>query len=380
MNRSRRLIVTAAAISALGVAFSFSSRVTGTARAAVGPIPPEALALPADSALVMGFDVRALTGSQFYARFGSEGEPGHVEALAEIERKTGLNPARDIDSVVVAVRPNAPDAPEAPRPPNAPEAPSAPDVPNNPDVPNDDEAMAAASGHNGARRHRPENALVFVTGRFDAARLETSIPKAGKASKERRDGVTIYREAAGKSRGAVALLDAGILVAGDSDSVETFLANRSSGHGIRDNAELVSLLERIEPGSTFWAVGGPSVLSRVTSVGGPAANLPAIKQVVAYGHLDPEVGVTATAEAQDAKSATKIADVLRGFSAMLSLQAGQKAELAQIADSISVATEDDKVHVKATITHDLIDSLKKSAAPHIRTRRGVAPEANEIQD
>jgi hypothetical protein len=118
----------------------------------------------------------------------------------------------------------------------------------------------------------------------------------------------------------------------------------------------------VEPGSTFWAVGGPSVLSRVTSqVGGPAANLPSIKQVVAYGHLDPEVGVTATAEAADAKSAAKIADVLRGFSAMLSLQAGQRAELAQIADSISVATEDERVHVKATITHELIESLKKSA-------------------
>ncbi|MBK5255396.1 MAG: hypothetical protein JJE39_05135 [Vicinamibacteria bacterium] len=350
MNRSRRLILTAAAVSALGITFSFSARVTGTARAAVGPVPPEALALPADSAVVMGFDVRALTGSQFYAKFGGEGEPGRVEALAEIERKTGLNPARDIDSVVVAVRPQTEDP------------------------------KSAEPALDGVRRHRPENALVFVTGRFDAARLEASIPETGKASKERRDGVTIYREASGKSNGAVALLDAGILVAGDTASVDTFLANRASGRGIRDNAALVSLLESVEPGSTFWAVGGPSVLSRVTSeIGGPAANLPAIKQVVAYGHLDPEVGMTATAEAADAKSATKIADVLRGFSALLSLQAGQKAELAQIADSISVATEDDKVHVKATITHELIDSLKKSAGSHVRTHKGVAPDENEIQ-
>ena len=139
------------------------------------------------------------------------------------------------------------------------------------------------------------------------------------------------------SNGAVALLDAGILVAGDSSAVETFLANRQTGHGIRDSQELVGLLESVEPGSTFWAVGGPSVLSRVTSqVGGPAANLPSVKQVVAYGHLDPEVGMTAVAEAQDEKSAAKIADVVRGFSAMLSLQAGQKAELAQIADQCHV--------------------------------------------
>ena len=195
MNRSRRLVAAAAAVSLLGVGLAFSTRLTGTARAAVGPIPPEALALPADNSIVMGFDVRALTSSQFYAKFGGEGEPGRVDALAEIERKTGLNPARDIDSVVVAIRANA------------------------------TQPVAAE----GARPHRSDNALVFVTGRFDAARLESSIPEAGKASKERRDGVTLYREATGQSNGVVALLDAGILVAGDATAVETFLANRSLG-------------------------------------------------------------------------------------------------------------------------------------------------------
>jgi len=332
MNRSRRVILTAAAISVLGVGFAFSTRLTGTARAAVGPVPPEALALPADSAIVMGFDVRALTGSQFYAKFSGEGEPGRIEALQEIESKTGLNPERDIDAIVVAVR------------------------------------TESSQDSEGARRHK-DGGLVFVTGRFDAARLESSIPEAGKAQKERRDGVTIYREASGKSNGAVALLDAGILVAGDSAAVDKFLENRATGHGIRDSRELVARLEKIEPGSTFWAVGGASVLDRMAGMGGPAANLPNIKEVVAFGHVDPELGVTATAEASDAKSATKIADVLRGFSAMLSLQASQKAELAQIADSISVATEDDKVHVKATITHELIESLKKSAeASHAKAR------------
>lgn len=341
MNRSRRLVASAAAISVLGVGLAFSSRLTGTARAAVGPIPPEALALPADSSVVMGFDVHALTSSQFYAKFGGEGEPGRVEALAEIERKTGLNPTRDIDSVVIAVL-----------------------------------ADSEAPASEGSAPRRSERGLVFVTGRFDAARLESSIPESGRATKERRDGVTIYREATGKSNGAVALLDAGILVAGNAAAVETFLANRSTGHGIRDSAALVSQLEKIEPGSTFWAVGGPSVLARVTSQVGATANLPSIKQVVVYGHLDPEVLMTATAEAADEKSATKIADVLRGFSAMLSLQGGQRAELAQIADSISVATEDDKVHVKATITHELIASLKKS----VGAAHGHKVAALQVQD
>ena len=35
---------------------------------------------------------------------------------------------------------------------------------------------------------------------------------------------------------------------------------------------------------------------------------------------------------------------------------------------------------KPTITHELIESLKKSTGPHIGTHAGVAPDADEIQD
>jgi hypothetical protein len=323
MNRSRRLMISATAVVGVGVLFAMSSRFTGTARAAVGPVPAEALALPANSAMVMGFDVRAVTSSEFYAKFGQEGAPGHVRALEEIEKKTGLNPARDIDAVVIAVQP---------------------------------EAKAAADG-----RRKDESGLVFVTGRFDVNRLIQLRPEGSKVVPERRGDVTIFADP-GRG-GVVAVLDAGILVAGSAVAVDAFLSNRASGRGIEDNKAMVDLLKRVEPGSTWWAVGDGTVLKQFTAnAGADAPQLPAVKSVVAYGHLDPEVGLTATAEASDTQSATKIADVLRGFSAMLSLQAGQRKELAAIADGISVATEEDKVHVKATITHELIESLQKSAA------------------
>ena len=70
------------------------------ARAAVGPLPAEALVLPADARFVMGFDVKRFTASPFYARFASE-RGMQPEALRELEEKTGLNPARDVDQIVV---------------------------------------------------------------------------------------------------------------------------------------------------------------------------------------------------------------------------------------------------------------------------------------
>ena len=71
------------------------------ARAAVGPLPPEALVLPADARFVMGFDVKRFTASPFYARYASQ-RGMQPEALRELEEKTGLNPERDVDQIVVA--------------------------------------------------------------------------------------------------------------------------------------------------------------------------------------------------------------------------------------------------------------------------------------
>ena len=85
------------------------------------------------------------------------------------------------------------------------------------------------------------------------------------------------------------------------------------------------------------------------------------------GDLEPQVSVDLTGEAGDEAAAKNLADVVRGFVALASLQASQKPELKQLASAISVTTEASRVHVAARVPYEVIESLQPkraaSAAP-----------------
>src|SRR5918995_482843 len=104
MTRSRlvvfvsMLVVTVGALAALGALY------LDPARAAVGPLPAEALALPGDSRFVLGLDVRRFVDSPFYSRFARQEGQARPEAFGQLEARLGLNPERDLDRVVIAGR------------------------------------------------------------------------------------------------------------------------------------------------------------------------------------------------------------------------------------------------------------------------------------
>jgi hypothetical protein len=76
------------------------------------------------------------------------------------------------------------------------------------------------------------------------------------------------------------------------------------------------------------------------------------------GDLDPQVSLDLTGEAGDEAAARNLADGVRGFVALASLQASQRPELKQLASAISVTTEASRVHVAARVPYDVIESLQ----------------------
>jgi len=72
MTRSRLAVLVSTVVVVVGVIAGLGALWLNPARAAVGPMPGEALILPADARFVMGFDVRRFTASPFYARYASE--------------------------------------------------------------------------------------------------------------------------------------------------------------------------------------------------------------------------------------------------------------------------------------------------------------------
>jgi hypothetical protein len=327
MTRSRLavsasfLVVSSLSLVAIG------ALVLDPARAAVGPLPGEALALPPDARFVMGFDVKRFVGSEFYRRYGHK-ELGRPEAFRDLEEKTGLNPTRDIDFVYVAGR--------------------------------------------GPEKGDP-GSVALVQGRFDRHRISRVIETANKGvttKSHENVGMYLFREGR-RGAMAVAFIDEDTLVLGTQAQVEETITSRVRGDkGLRANEALLALLREVRPGSTFWMVGDQSLLARMPgsvplpgAAGGGTVALPPLKSVVVTGDLEPSLAMEVVGEARDEAAARNLADVARGFLALAQLQAGQKPELQGLASAVSVTTDGMKVQVSARLPFELLDALqpKKTA-------------------
>jgi hypothetical protein len=324
MTRSRLAVLVSTVVVVLGLLAGLSALWLDPARAAVGPMPGEALVLPADARFVMGFDVKRFTASPFYARYAAQ-RGMKPEALRELEEKTGLDPTRDIERIVVA---------------------------------------GTGPGSIG---------LALVTGRFDLYKLGRALETEGKANGTNVAGVSLYTfKEDGPTATAVAFLDESSLLFGQKDRVEAAVNHRSRGETpFRKNVALVSLVEKVRPGSTFWMVGDQSLLAGMpTSVPAPGASadgasvsLPALKSLTVTGDLDPQVSLNVAGEAADELAAKNLADVVRGLVALMSLQAQQKPELQQLASAVTVATEQNRVLISARLPYELLDALQPKARP-----------------
>lgn len=324
MTRSRFVLIAAMTVVVVGVVAGLGALWMDTARAAVGPLAGEALILPRDARFVMGFDVKRFAASPFYAKFASQ-RGMRPDALAELEEKTGLNPARDIDQIVIA--------------------------------------------GSGGQQGTP--GIAVALGRFDLYKLGRAIETQGKgATGANHEGVTVY-SFAGEERRALALafLDERALVFGPKDQVLEAVTARTRGEApLKTNAALMARVEQVRPGSTFWMVGDQSLLAGLpTSIPAPGASadgsagsitLPALVGLTVTGDLDPQVAIQVTGEARDALAAKNLADVVRGFVALASLQAQQKPELQQLASAISVATEENRVLLNARVPYELLEALQ----------------------
>lgn len=330
MKRSRQVVLTSLLVVSAGLLVAASTLYLQPARAAVGPLPAEGLALPASTRFVGGIDMKRFIASPLYRKWATTMGPTRPETFRELEEKTGLNPERDVDLLLVA---------------------------------------QAEAG----------SAIVMVKGRFERYALSRAIETRSGVTSKKHEGATVYlfREGSRGSQG-VAFLDDETLLMGSQAALESTLTNRAQGRAaLRENQMLVGLLERVRPGSTFWMVGDQSLLAHMPgsipwppseSKGSSSVQLPALRSLVVTGDLDPLLTVEATAEAADEPAAKNLADVARGLVALISLQAQQRPELQGLTSAVSVTTEGSRVHVNARLPYEVFDALRP-------TRRAPAPQA-----
>jgi hypothetical protein len=185
MTRSRLVVSSAAIIVGIGATIGLGALFLGSAKAAVGPLPGEALLLPADAKFVGGIDVKRFAASPFYAKYASPTAKGRPETFRELEEKTGLNPERDIEQIVFAGTPG---------------------------------------------RAGKETGVVVALGRFDRAKISSLIETEKKVTSKNVQGVTVYLFAEGqKGAGALAFVDDRTLVMGSQAAVQAAILSQSQG-------------------------------------------------------------------------------------------------------------------------------------------------------
>jgi hypothetical protein len=216
---------------------------------------------------------------------------------------------------------------------------------------------------------------VLVQGRLDRTRLSRALETEKKRGVTWKDhaGTTVYLfDETGKRPAAMAFLADDTLILGSAAVIEATLDRTAQGRQpLRDNAGLVALLETVKPGSAVWMVGDHSLLSQLPRTlpapggGGAGGNvsLPALKSLVVTGDLDPQLSFEVVGEAADEPAARNLADMVRGFVALLSLQASQKPELKDLASAVSVASDAQRVRVSARIPYELLEALQPKHAP-----------------
>ncbi len=322
MSRSRFVAFASMAVVAGGVLIALGALVLEPARAAVGPLPGEGLSLPADARFVVGFDVKRLTLSPFYKKYAPQG--ARPEAFGELEARTGLNPERDLDQVLIAGRPGDPGA-----------------------------------------------GVAMALGRFDRTKLmQAAEAKKDEVTWKSLSGTNVYMFREGRQgAAAMAFLDDHTLVIGSLAGVESTVSSHAGGKaGLQSNASLVRLLGQVKPGSAFWMVGDQSLLANLPKSmpgaggSGTSISLPNLQSLLVSGELEGAISLSVTGEATDEAAARNLADVVRGFTALVQLQAGQRPELKDLGSAISVSTEGNKVLLSARFPYELLDALQPKQA------------------
>ena len=71
MSRSRLVVLSSAVVVSVGALAAVGAFYLDPARAAVGPLPPQGLSLPAGTRFLMGIDVKRFVASPFYTRYAA---------------------------------------------------------------------------------------------------------------------------------------------------------------------------------------------------------------------------------------------------------------------------------------------------------------------
>jgi hypothetical protein len=256
-------------------------------------------------------------------RMSSDGDAARF--LAE----TGLTPREDVDTVIIAMSP-------------------------------------------GSGSGRTDSGLVLFEGRFDLDRIAKALTSRGALRQVSANGPfyrLVGKDGSSEERGAVALVNRGLIVCGHEEAVVAALARKENGGdgGLTSGQGIGRHLGRIDRDASAWALVDLSRIPashREEGDGGEPAQVlfgamksVSLLAVQAVVHGD-SVDLSATGLSSDEENRNLIADSLRGMLAVWRLAVSEKSpELVSVLRRFQIDSDGEGVSIRGTLPGSFLRAL-----------------------
>ena len=192
-------------------------------------------------------------------------------------------------------------------------------------------------------------------GIFDAPRIEALILSHGGVASEHSGTKLVTVE--NPNLGA-AFIEPGLIAVGPPSSLRLALDTRAAGSGnVTQDEHLMRLVGRVD-NANAWAVARFDALQGRSQLPIEVMKqLPSISWFAASGQVDSGLSAVIHAETRDAQAALDLREVIRGFVALVRMQAGQQAELAEVVNSIELSGDGNTVSLGFSIPAQAFERL-----------------------
>ena len=324
-KKTRYFMAGSAAVLAAGLATGTVAYFAGGFQTvAASAVATELRYVPADAALVAYADVRAIMDSEMRMRLKAV-IPADANGQEEFRAQTGIDIERDIDYVVAAMSPGAPN--------------TAP--------------------------------LIVARGRFNDVQLESLAREHGgvvEDYKGKRLVVSTERtneDGTVQSHGNVVLafLEPGLVAIGGVTAVKNAIDAQMSSHSITSNDEMMQLVGDIGAHNNAWAVGRFDVIANQANLPTEIkSRIPPVKWFAAAGHINGGVSGLLRAEATTDQAAEELRTVVNGFLALGRLQAQSDPKTAALVNSLQLSGSGRTVALSFTMPAELLQLIPQAGA------------------
>jgi len=334
-KRTRLFLVVAVGVLVFGLGTGLVASYGGFQNFTIigGNGPAELAYVPADARMVAYADVRDVMNSELRQKMRQFEPQGSTDAKNQFENETGIDIERDVDQIMAAAWTS--------------------NTPNSPP-------------------------LVLARGRFDEDRIETLLREHGGTVQDYKGKRLLVMS--DNQHVAVSFVEPGLVVAGSPAAVQKAIDTKLAGTGsVVDNAEVMKLIKDVDDGNA-WAVAKFDSLTTQQLPPEIARQLPPINWFAASGHIDSGVRGVVRVDAKDEKSAQDLRQVIQGVMALARLQAGQRAEFADLLNSLELGGQGTTVSLGFSVPGSLIETLGKTVQMKRAAPDQVVPKAKVLRE